>query len=71
MSRGASCVAIDRENAIKIVNRRLTAQFVRSSIFSRVLCGLERALDGGHATNHCPAMNGLNHICGICPEIIR
>jgi len=23
------------------------------------------------ATNHCAAMNGLNHICGICREIIR
>jgi len=28
-------------------------------------------LDGMGATNHCAAMNGLNHICGICPEIIR
>jgi hypothetical protein len=27
-------------------------------------------LDGLHATNHCAAMNGLNHICGICREII-
>ena len=28
-------------------------------------------LDGLRPTNHCAAMNGLNHICGICPEIIR
>jgi len=32
---------------------------------------LKRALDGAHVTNHCAAVNGLNHICGICPEIIR
>jgi hypothetical protein len=28
-------------------------------------------LDGLHTTNHCAAMNGLNHICGVCQEIIR
>jgi hypothetical protein len=61
----------DRENAIEIVNRHLTVRSARSSIFSRVLRGLMRALDGAQATNHCAAMSGLNHICGICPEIIR
>jgi hypothetical protein len=40
-------------------------------IFSRVFHGLRQDLDGKDATNHCAAMNGLNHICGICPEIIR
>jgi hypothetical protein len=59
------------ENAMKIVNRRLTLRFARSSNFSRVFRCLKRALDGTHVTNHCAAMNGLNHICGICPEIIR
>jgi hypothetical protein len=63
--------ATDRENAIKIVNRHLTVRSGRSWIFSRVLCGLSRVLDGAHVTHHCAAMNGLNHICGICPEIIR
>jgi hypothetical protein len=63
--------AIDRENAIKIVNQHLTVRSARSWIFSRVLRGLRRVLDGTHATNHCAAMSGLNHICGICPEIIR
>jgi hypothetical protein len=42
----------------------------RSSIFFRVLHEFRGHLDGLHATNHCAAMNGLNHICGICPEII-
>jgi hypothetical protein len=29
-------------------------------------------LDGLRPTHHCAAlMNGLNHICGICREIIR
>jgi len=32
---------------------------------------LKPALDGARVTNHCAAMNGLNYICGICPEIIR
>jgi hypothetical protein len=59
------------ENAIKIVNRHLTVRFARSSNFSRVFRRLRPALDCTHATNHCAAMNGLNHICGICPEIIR
>jgi hypothetical protein len=28
-------------------------------------------LDGVGATHHCaPVINGLNHICGICREII-
>jgi hypothetical protein len=61
----------DRENAIEIVNRRLTVRSAQSSIFSRILRGLMRVLDGAHASNHCAAMSGLNHICGICPEIIR
>jgi predicted xylose isomerase-like sugar epimerase len=39
--------------------------------FSRVSQQFHHHLDGLRPTNHCAAMNGLNHICGICPEIIR
>jgi hypothetical protein len=60
-----------RENAIKFVNRRLIVRSARLSNFSRVSRHLKRALDGAHVTNHCAAVNGLNHISGICPEIIR
>jgi hypothetical protein len=28
-------------------------------------------LDGAASVAHCPAMYGLNQICGICREIIR
>jgi hypothetical protein len=59
------------DNVSEIVKARLTARAAWSSNFSCVLHGLGRDLDGLHATNHCAAMNGLNHICGICPEIIR
>jgi hypothetical protein len=71
MLRAQAALRIDRENATRIVNRHLTVSASRSSIFSCILGELRRPLDGGHATNHCPAMNGLNHICGICREIIR
>jgi hypothetical protein len=53
----------------KIVKQRLTG--AGYGIFSRVSHGLRQDLDGKDATNHCAAMNGLNYICGICPEIIR
>jgi hypothetical protein len=59
-------------NARKIVKRRLTLSTDGgSSNFSRILHEFRDHLDGLHATNHCAAMNGLNHICGICREIIR
>jgi len=62
----------DSENVSKIVKQRLTLPLPAwSSNFSCVLHGLPQDLDGANATNHCAAMNGLNHICGICPEIIR
>jgi hypothetical protein len=63
--------ATDRVIAIKFVNQRLTVRSARSSNFSRVFRDFRPALDCAHTTNHCAAMNGLNHICGICPEIIR
>jgi len=71
------------DNAGRIVKPRLTLQARRkraatapqarrrSSIFSRISHEFRLHLDGSRATNHCAAMNGLNHICGICPEIIR
>jgi hypothetical protein len=62
----------ESKNVSKIVKRRLTLRSVPwSSNFSCILHGLRPDLDGMDATNHCAAMNGLNHICGICPEIIR
>jgi hypothetical protein len=63
---------VDSDNVSEIVKRRLTVQVaLRSSNFSRVLRGFAQHLDDPGTTNHCAAMNGLNHICGICPEIIR
>jgi len=48
------------ENASKIVKGRLT-----------LVAPLFVGLDGVGTTHHCAAvMNGLNHICGICREII-
>ena len=48
------------KNASKIVKVRLT-----------IAVSAKRALDGLGATHHCAlVMNGLNHICGICREII-
>jgi hypothetical protein len=62
----------DSNNASKIVKQRLTLRFrAWSSNFSCVLHEPREHLDGLRATNHCAAMNGLNHICGFCPEIIR
>jgi hypothetical protein len=69
--RTLAAPAVSCENAVKIVNRRLTVHSAKSPNFSRVSRGLKRVLDGARVTNHCAAMNGLNHICGICPEIIR
>jgi hypothetical protein len=59
-------------NAREIVKRRLTLSIrLRSPNFSCILHEFRYHLDGLHMTNHCAAMNGLNHICGICREIIR
>jgi hypothetical protein len=63
---------VDPDSVRKIVKRCLTfGPAAQSSFFSCVLHGLRPDLDGADATNHCAAMNGLNHICGICREIIR
>jgi hypothetical protein len=63
---------VDPDNVRKIVKRCLTfGRAAQSPFFSCVLHGLRPDLDGADATNHCAAMNGLNHICGICREIIR
>jgi hypothetical protein len=56
----------------QIVKRCLSLQSPeRLSIFSRVSHQFHHHLDVLRPTNHCAVMNGLNHICGICPEIIR
>ena len=65
---GGACSGTVDKNASKIVKGRLTVQ--RGGSVLPVLRG-SPGLDGiARDTSLCAAMNGLNHICGICREII-
>jgi len=58
-SHWAGCSA-DRDNAGKIFKCSLTGRAV-------LRVGLTARVEFAHS----PRVNGLNHICGICREIIR
>jgi hypothetical protein len=61
-----------REHASEIVNQRLTLRALHGHQIFAVFCeGCGQTLTTCTRQTIVPAMNGLNHICGICPEIIR
>jgi hypothetical protein len=60
-----------RKSAMRISDRLQASEKAANWKNSAVRGGSPQPLDVAALVAHCPAMYGLNQICGICREIIR